>query len=457
MGLFDPPGPGEEGRSGAPLADRMRPRDLDEIVGQDRILGPGTALRRAIESDDLRSAILWGPPGCGKTTLARVIARRTRARFVPFSAVVAGIREVRDVMEQAAALRRATGQRTVLFVDEIHRFNKAQQDAFLPYVEQGTIVLIGATTENPSFEVVAPLLSRARVHRMERLSEDDLVLILERAIADRERGLGALGVEMEPELLRLLARRCQGDARAALNALEAAVASTPPGADGRRRIGRDRLEGALGEGSLYHDRAGEAHYDLASAFIKSMRDSDPDATIYWLARMLEAGEDSLFVARRIVRFATEDVGLADPGALELAVAARDAVHFVGRPEGDLALAEAAVYCALAPRSNALETAWTEALETIRQGASDPVPMALRNAPTGLMKAEGYGAGYEYAHDAEDGITRLECLPERLRGRRFYRPAGRGFEATLLERLGRWLEAKTRRRGACPLEAGKPRR
>ncbi len=434
-------------RQDAPLADRMRPRSLDELAGQDRILGPGTALRRAIEADDLRSIILWGPPGCGKTSLARVIAGRTRALFVPFSAVVAGIKEVRDVMGKAAALRRATGRRTVLFVDEIHRFNKAQQDAFLPYVEEGILVLIGATTENPSFEVNAPLLSRARVCRMERLSEDDIVRILERALQDRERGLGALEVEVEPDLLRALAAQSQGDARAALNVLEAAARAASPDERGRRQVDRPLLEDVLQRAALYHDRAGEAHYDLISAFIKSMRDSDPDATLYWLGRMLEAGEDPLYVARRIVRFASEDVGLADPAALSLAVAAKEAVHFVGRPEGDLALAQAAVYCALAPRSNALDTAWSEVLESIRAGATDPVPMALRNAPTGLMKAEGYGKGYEYAHDFEGAVTRLECLPERLRGRRFYRPTGRGFEGTLAERLRAWLEAKARAKRA----------
>jgi putative ATPase len=439
MGLFEP---GEEARAaGAPLADRMRPRDLDELVGQDRVVGPGTALRAAIERDDLRSIILWGPPGSGKTTLARIIARRTRAGFVPFSAVLAGIKEVREVMEKAAVLRRATGRRTILFIDEIHRFNKSQQDAFLPYVEEGTIVLIGATTENPSFEVNAALLSRSRVYRLERLEREHLVTVIRRALADRERGLGALRVDLSDELIDALAAESQGDARAALNVLDLAVASAPGGAGDERRVDADLLRDALQKSALYYDRAGEEHYNQISALHKSMRNSDPDASLYWLARMLSSGEDPLFVARRIVRFASEDVGLADPRALTLALAAKDAVHFVGRPEADLALAEATVYCALAPKSNALYTAWGEVLETIGAGASDPVPLHLRNAPTGLMKAEGYGRGYEYAHDVEDAVTGMECLPASLAGRRFFRPTLRGLERILSERLEAWRKAR----------------
>ena len=420
----------------------MRPRSLAEFVGQHALLGPGTALRQAIERDELRSIVLWGPPGCGKTTLARIVARTTHAAFVHFSAVLAGIKEVREVMQEAARRRRATGQRTLLFLDEIHRFNKAQQDAFLPWVEDGTIVLIGATTENPSFEINSALLSRSRVCRLERLGEDELVVVLRRALADRERGLGALAVEFPEELLRELAAQSQGDARAALNVLELAVAAAPADA-APRRVTREGLRDALQKTALYYDRAGEEHFNLISALHKSMRDSDPDATVYWLARMLEAGEDPLYLARRIVRCASEDVGLADPRALELALAARDAVHFLGLPEGELALAQAAVYVALAPKSNALYRAWGEARAEIAAGHTDPVPLALRNAVTGLMRREGYGAGYRYAHDFADAVTDLECLPERLRGRRFYRPTERGLERELSDRLERWLAARGR--------------
>jgi len=331
----------------------MRPRSLDEVVGQGALLGPGTPLRRAIEADELRSLILWGPPGCGKTTLARVIAGRTRATFLPFSAVLSGIKEVRDLMQQAATAKRASGRRTIVFIDEIHRFNKAQQDAFLPFVEDGTIVLIGATTENPSFEVNAALLSRSRVCRLERLPEADLVLLAKRALSDRERGLGDVDVEVPDDVLAALAAQSQGDARAVLNGLEFTVATAPRDDSGRAHVDLLHLKRALQRSALYHDRAGEEHFNLISALHKSMRNSDADATLYWLARMLEAGDDPLYVARRIVRFASEDVGLADPEALALSLAAKEAVHFVGRPEADLALAQAAVYCALAPKSNAL--------------------------------------------------------------------------------------------------------
>ena len=434
MGLFDAP------EGSAPLADRMRPRSLDEIVGQETVLAEGAPLRKSIEADDLRSLILWGPPGSGKTTLARVIATRTKAAFVPFSAVTSGIKEVREVMQRAAAARRATGRRTIVFVDEIHRFNKAQQDAFLPSVEDGTIVLIGATTENPSFEVNAALLSRSRVVRLEPLSEDDLKTLLRRALSDRERGLGASAVAVDDDALEAIAAASQGDARAALGALELSV-STAPEVQGRKAVDREHVRRALQRTAIYHDRAGEAHFNLISALHKSMRNSDPDATLYWLARMLEAGDDPLYLARRIVRFASEDVGLADPQALTLALAAKEAVHFVGRPEADLALAEAAVYAALAPKSNALYVAWGEVLGTIREGATDPVPMSIRNAVTGLMKSEGYGDGYQYAHDREDAVTSLTCLPDRLADRVFYRPTARGLEGELARRIEAWRAAR----------------
>ena len=444
MGLFDN---NDDPRSGGPtpLAERLRPADLDGFLGQQRVVGPGTALRQAIESDQIRSIILWGPPGCGKTTLARIVASRTRADFVPFSAVVSGIKEVRAVMERAARLRRADGRRTILFIDEIHRFNKAQQDAFLPYVEEGTIILIGATTENPSFEINSPLLSRSRVYRLERLSEDDLLALLTRALREEDLGVNDAPIDFPEELLEIVAAQSQGDARAALNVLEFIVSTARPDDGGTIRVTRASLEDTLQKGSLYYDRAGEEHFNLISALHKSMRNSDPDATLYWLARMIESGEDPMYLARRIVRFASEDVGLADPRALQLAHSATEAVRFIGLPEGELALAEAAVYCALAPKSNALYKAWREAKRAIADGATDPVPMAIRNAPTGLMKREGYGDGYRYAHDHRDAVTGLECLPERLRGRRFYDPTERGFEKTLRQRIEHWLAARQRLR------------
>jgi putative ATPase len=422
----------------APLADRMRPRDLDELLGQAGVVGPRTALRRAIERDELRSVIFWGPPGCGKTTLARIIARRSRAQFVPFSAVLSGVKEVREVMERAA---RSSRRRTILFIDEIHRFNKAQQDAFLPFLERGAVILIGATTQNPSFEINPALLSRSRVYRLERLEEDDLVRLMQRALQDPERGLGRVEVDFPVALLHAVARQCQGDARSALNLLEFIVQAADAGPGAPRRVTPEMLRDALQRTALYHDRAGEEHFDLISALHKSMRNSDADASLFWLSRMLAAGDEPLYVARRIVRFASEDVGLADPQALALAVAAKEAVHFLGLPEGALALAQAAVYCALAPKSNALYRAYEGVAEAIREGATDPVPMALRNAPTGLMKREGYGAGYRYAHDFADGVADMDCLPERLRDRRFYEPTDRGFERELAARIARWRELR----------------
>ena len=445
MSLFsDAPGSAiDDSSSRPPLADRMRPRSLDEILGQSALLGPTAPLRRAIEADELRSLILWGPPGCGKTTIARLIAGSTRATFLPFSAVLSGIKEVREVMQQAAAAKRQTGRRTIVFVDEIHRFNKAQQDAFLPFVEDGTIVLIGATTENPSFEVIAALLSRSRVCRLEPLAEADLVSLLKRALLDDERGLATTKAEIPDDVLASLSAYSQGDARAALNGLEFAVLTAPLGPSGRPVVDREHLKSALQRAALYHDRAGEAHFNLISALHKSMRNSDADATLYWLARMLEAGDDPRYVVRRIIRFASEDIGLADPQALTVALAAKDAVHFVGRPEADLALAQAAVYCALAAKSNALYTAWKDVSATIASGLTDPVPLALRNAVTGLMKAEGYGTGYEYAHDCDDAVSSLHCLPDRLRGKRFYRPTDRGLEKELAARIKAWRAARSR--------------
>ncbi len=425
----DPPRRHPQAPPDAPLADRMRPRDLSEFVGQERILAPGSLLRRSIESDDLRSIILWGPPGSGKTTLAGIIARRTHAHFVSYSAVLSGIKEIKQVMQEAERLRRADGRRTILFVDEIHRFNKAQQDAFLPYVERGDIVLIGATTENPSFELNAALLSRSRVYVLERLGEPQIATILRRALEDADRGLGGRGVEVEPGCLEEIATRSQGDARFALNVLELAAA-------GGARVTPEVVRDALQRAAIYHDKAGEEHFNLISALHKSLRSSDPDAALHWLARLLEAGEDPMYVARRMVRFASEDVGNADPGALSVALAARDAFHFLGLPEGALALAQAALYLAAAPKSDAACRAYGEAAADVRAGRLEPVPMNLRNAPTGLMSHLGYGRGYQHAHDFDEAVTDQECLPPGLKGRVYYRPSESGFEKTIKERLDR---------------------
>ncbi len=423
----------ERADSSSPLAERMRPRSLDDVVGQEHLLGPGAPLRAQIEADRVQSMILWGPPGCGKTTLGRLIAGRARADFVPFSAVLSGIKEIREVMTQAERARHA-GRRTIVFIDEVHRFNKAQQDAFLPFVEQGSITLIGATTENPSFEVIAPLLSRARVYRLEALTNDQVVLLLRRALADAERGLGGLPVDIADESLERIAIFSSGDARAAYNILDAAVAGAPAAADGRRTITPELLERTLQRKTLLYDKAGEEHYNLISALHKSVRNSDADASLYWLARMLESGEDPLYLARRMVRMASEDVGLADPQALRVTLDAMNAFEFLGPPEGHLALAEAAVYLALAPKSNALYTAYGAVARDLDQTRTDPVPLHLRNAVTRLMKAEGYGRGYQYAHDYEDKVTDMECLPDSLRGRRYYQPTDQGLEARIRQRM-----------------------
>jgi len=421
--------------SASPLAERMRPRTLDEVVGHPGVLGPDAFLRRAIAADRVPSLIFWGPPGSGKTTLARLVAAATSSLFVPFSAVTSGIKEVKEVMSEAARLRRAQGRRTLLFVDEIHRFNRSQQDAFLPYVERGDIVLVGATTENPSFEINAALLSRCRVVVLGPLSVDDLTLLMRRALDDRERGLGELGVEVDDEALAAVAQLASGDARRALNLLEAAVVDAAE--SGAPRLDAGQVRRVAQRKVLLYDKAGEEHFNIISALHKSLRESDPDAALYWLARMLAAGEEPLYVARRMIRFASEDVGLADPQALVQALAARDAFHLLGSPEGELALAQAAVYLALAPKSNALYAGFGAALGTVEERPADPVPMSIRNAPTRLMKGLGYGAGYVYAHATEEGVGGLDCLPDSLQGTRFYDPKGRGFEEALKSRLERY--------------------
>jgi putative ATPase len=426
------PARGEAPLPDAPLADRVRPRTLDEILGQDEVLGPGRPLRRAIEQDLLRSLILWGPPGSGKTTLAHVIRRTTRAHFEAMSAVLSGVREVREILR--AARRRREGRRTIVLIDEIHRFNKAQQDALLAHVESGDIVLIGATTENPSFEVNAALLSRSRVVVLKPLGEGDLLRVLQQALDDRERGLGGLDADVADDALRFLAGASDGDARTALNVLELAVTTAPAAADGRRSVDLEGMRQAFARKALLYDRAGEEHFNLISALHKSVRNSDADAGLYWLARMLEAGEDPLYVARRLVRFASEDVGLADPQALVLAMAAQQAVHFVGLPEGALALAELVVYLAAAPKSNAVYAAYGEATRDALETRAEPVPLWIRNAPTRLMKDLGYGRGYRYAHDEAEGVAAMDCLPEGLVGRRYYRPTDRGDEKALAARL-----------------------
>jgi len=410
----------------------MRPETLDEIVGQDHLLGKDKPLRRMIERGELHSMILWGPPGSGKTTLALAVARYTRAVFVQFSAVTSGVAEIRDVVKRAQFERSMHNRQTILFVDEIHRFNKAQQDAFLPHVESGRIILIGATTENPSFEVIAPLLSRARVYVLRQLGAEYVKVLMNRAL-ESEKGLAHLRPKVDDDVLDYLAVVAQGDARAALTALELTVASAQPGRDGTRHADLKLAQDVVQRKFLLYDKAGEEHYNLISALHKSLRDSDPDAALYWLARMLEAGEDPLYVARRLVRFASEDVGMANPNALVIANAAKEAVHFVGMPEGNNALAELVIYLALAPKSNAVYKAYGDAQKDALESATEPVPLHLRNAPTGLMKGLGYGKGYKYAHDFPDAQVEQEHFPPSLKGRRYYIPTDRGFEGELRKR------------------------
>lgn len=424
-------------RSAAPLAARMRPRNLEEFVGQEQILGPGRALGELIAKDEVGSLILWGPPGIGKTTLARIIAERTRATFVPFSAVVDGVPRLREIVREAEARLAATGRKTILFCDEIHRFNKSQQDAFLPHVEAGTISLIGATTENPSFEVNGALLSRARVFVLEPLSEEDLRKILDRALTDADRGLAGWELEVDDEALAVIAHEADGDARRALNALEAAATLAGKGGRITVQVAKEALQRRFAR----YDKSGEEHYNLISALHKSVRGSDPQGALYWLSRMLEGGEDPLYIARRLVRIAVEDIGLADPQALPIALAARDAYHFLGSPEGELALAEAAVYLATAPKSNRLYMALGAARDAARQTPAEPVPHHLRNAPTRLMKDLGYGREYRYAFDSEDHYIPQTYLPDRLKRRTFYEPSGFGFEKRIAERLAWWEDRR----------------
>ncbi|HEY2118085.1 MAG TPA: replication-associated recombination protein A [Candidatus Acidoferrum sp.] len=465
MGLFSSLPEPETAVGLQPLAERMRPRTLDEFIGQEKLLGSGKPLRVQIESDNLSSMLFWGPPGCGKTTLARLIARLTKAEFVSFSAVLAGIKEIKEVMAVAEQKSRS-GSRTIVFVDEVHRFNKSQQDAFLPHVEAGHILFIGATTENPSFEVISPLLSRTKVYVLDAHTTPQLVKLLRRALADKERGLGneriELGAERESEtssaegtageaqssqrneeVLWRMAAFSNGDARTAYNTLELCARSAEPDENGVKHITPALLSDLLQRKMLRYDKAGEEHYNLVSALHKSVRNSDPDAALYWLARMIESGEEPLFLARRMVRMASEDIGLAEPGALAVTLAAKDAFDFLGAPEGHLALAQAAVYLSLAPKSNALYTGYGAVMEDVQKTETDPVPLHLRNAVTGLMKNIGYGEGYKYAHNFDEKVTDMQCLPDNLSGKTYYKPTDQGFEARLRTRIDEIRKLKSR--------------
>ena len=423
-----------------PLAARLRPDSLDEYVGQEHLVGPGKILRRLIESDQISSMIFWGPPGVGKTTLVQIVARHTKAKFITFSAVTSGIKEIREVMQEADQMR-SYGQKTIVFVDEIHRFNKAQQDAFLPFVEKGTIILIGATTENPSFEVNSALLSRCKVFVLKGLTGEDIAKLLKQALTS-PKGLGDQKIEIEDDLIGMIATFANGDARMALSTLEMAVLNGDMASDGSITVTKETIEQITGKKALLYDKNGEEHYNLISALHKSMRNSDPDAAVYWLARMLEAGEDPIYIARRVTRFAAEDVGLADPYALTLAISAYQACHFIGVPECNVHLTEAVIYMSLAPKSNAMETAYLSARDDAVNDLAEPVPMVIRNAPTGLMDELGYGHGYKYAHDYEDKLTDIQCLPDNLLGTEYYHPGDQGEEVRFRERLDyikKWKE------------------
>ncbi len=424
-------------RKEAPLAARMRPGSFAEFVGQEHIIGEGHVLRKSIEADQLPSIILWGPPGSGKTTLANIIASVTESHFSPISAVAAGVADLRRIVDEARERRGLHQQRTILFIDEIHRFNKAQQDAILPYVENGTVTLIGATTENPSFEVISPLLSRCRVYTLNALTDEQVKLIIQQALEDEERGLGRMKVELDSGALDLVLVMSSGDARVALNALELAASTTPPSKDGKRHIRLSDIEDAFQHRALPYDKAGEEHYNIISALHKSLRDSDPDGALYWTGRMLEAGEDPMYIVRRLVRFASEDVGMADPQALVIATSAQQAVHFIGMPEGNLALAQAVVYLATAPKSNALYTAYTRVQQDVERTRTEPVPLHLRNPVTKLMRGVGYGKGYKYAHDFPGHFVEQQHLPDSLRGRKYYEPSDQGYEKEIEGRLKKW--------------------